>query len=244
MLRSRLSPCLLINNGALVKSIRFKDYKYIGDPLNAVRIFNELFVDEIIILDISASKNNNPPDFELISDISSQCRMPLCYGGGIKDMETIVKLIGLGVEKIALGSILFSKPDLIKKASEILGSQSVVAVLDIAKSKFRKRFTCKYLNGKKDSKMDPINAANKFISLGAGEILLQSIDRDGTLCGFDKNLIQSVANKINCPLTVLGGASSYENLKDIKQLWPTWNIGRIIICFSRNSQSRFDKLSR
>ena len=213
MLRSRLTPCLLINNGALVKSIRFKDYKYIGDPLNAVRIFNELFVDEIIILDISATKYNRGPDFELISDISSQCRMPLCYGGGIKDLGTIVKLIGLGVEKIALGSVLFTNPDLIKKASEILGSQSVVAVLDVEKSRFRKRSTCKYLNATKDSKLTPIQAANKFISMGAGEILLQSIDKDGTLTGFDEKLIESLFYKINCPLTVLGGAASYENIK-------------------------------
>ena len=153
MLRTRLSPCLLIKDGALVKSVNFKQHKYVGDPLNAVRIFNELYVDEIIILDISATKNKKKPNFELISNISSQCRMPLCYGGGINDLETILKLVSLGVEKVAIGTAAFINPELIKKASEKVGTQSIVAILDVTKLDF-KRLTCKYMNGKKDSKMN------------------------------------------------------------------------------------------
>ena len=149
MLRSRLSPCLLIKDGALVKSINFSNYKYVGDPLNAVRIFNELYVDEIIILDIGASKNNRKPDFELISNISSQCRMPLCYGGGINDLDTIQRLISLGIEKVAIGKSSFDNPELISKASRLVGSQSIVCCLDIAKSRFSRRLSCRFLNGKK-----------------------------------------------------------------------------------------------
>ena len=219
MLRSRLSVCLLINEGALVKSTKFKNFKYVGDPLNTVRIFNELNIDELIILDISATRNNKPPDFDLISNISSQCRMPLCYGGGIKDINTIVNLISLGIEKVALGSSSFIYPNLIKEASEIVGSQSVVAVLDVARTRFTKRLTCKFLNGKKDSRKDPLEAAKFFTSLGAGEILLQSIDNDGTLKGFDRSIVESVKKDFNYPLTILGGASSYENIKEISDAY-------------------------
>lgn len=215
MLRSRLSVCLLINDGALVKSTMFKNYKYVGDPLNAVRIFNELNVDEIIVLDIGATKNSKDPDFDLISNISSQCRMPLCYGGGIRDINTIMKLISLGVEKVALGSSSFIFPDLIREASDMIGSQSVVAVLDVARTRFTKRLTCKYLNGKRDSRKDPLEAAKLFTSLGAGEIILQSIDNDGTLNGYDRSIIEIVKKQLNFPITVLGGASSYENIKEI-----------------------------
>ena len=217
MLRSRLSPCLLIKEGALVKSINFKNFKYVGDPLNAVRIFNELYVDEIIILDIDATQNNRKPDFKLISNISSQCRMPLCYGGGINDLDTILELISLGVEKVALGTSAFTNPELIRDAALKIGSQSVVVVLDIGKSRFSKKLTCKYLNGRKNAKKDPLEAANYFNKLGAGEILIQSIERDGTLEGFDKELIKSLTNNINYPVTVLGGASSYENIKEISE---------------------------
>ncbi len=219
MLRSRLSVCLLINEGALVKSTKFKNFKYVGDPLNAVRIFNELNVDELIILDISATRNNKPPDFDLISNISSQCRMPLCYGGGIKDINTIVNLISLGIEKVALGSSCFMQPNLIKQASEIVGSQSVVAVIDVARTRFTKRLICRFLNGKKDSRKDPLEAAKLFTSLGAGEILLQSIDNDGTLKGFDRSILESVKKELNYPITVLGGASSYENIKEISDAY-------------------------
>ena len=215
MLRTRLSPCLLLKDGALVKSVNFKQHKYVGDPLNTVRIFNELYVDEIIILDISATKNKKKPDFELISNISSQCRMPLCYGGGISDLETILKLVSLGVEKVAIGTSAFKNPDLIKQASEKVGSQSIVAILDVTRTRFSKRLTCKYMNGKKDSKMNPIEAAKKFIKQGAGEILVQSIDNDGTMNGYDENLIKTFIENINYPVTVLGGASSYENIKKI-----------------------------
>mgnify|MGYP001239916235 CR=1 FL=1 len=215
MLRSRLSPCLLINDGALVKSINFSNYKYVGDPLNAVRIFNELYVDEIIILDISASRNNKQPDFDLISNISSQCRMPLCYGGGIKDLDTIQKLISLGIEKVAIGKSSFDNPKLIEKASKLVGSQSIVCCLDIARSRFSKRLSCRYLNGKKDSRKHPILAANELINLGAGEIIFQSIENDGKKCGYDQYLIRSLVENINYPVTILGGASSYENIREI-----------------------------
>ena len=215
MLRSRLSPCLLIKDGALVKSRQFKDFKYVGDPLNAVRIFNELYVDEVIILDISATKENKEPDFELISNISSQCRMPLCYGGGVKNLETIIKLISLGVEKVAIGTSAFKNPKIIEEASKVIGSQSVVVVLDVAKSRFRRNLTCKYLNGSKDSRKSPIEASHYFTNLGAGEILLQSIERDGTLQGYDKKLISLLKENISCPITVLGGGASYENISEI-----------------------------
>ena len=141
--------------------------------------------------------------------------MPLCYGGGINDLETILKLVSLGVEKVAIGTSAFINPDLIKQASEKVGSQSLVAILDVTKTRFSKRLTCKYMNGKKDSKMNPIEAAKNFIKQGAGEILVQSIDNDGTMNGYDEDLIKTFMDNINYPVTVLGGASSYENIKKI-----------------------------
>ena len=141
--------------------------------------------------------------------------MPLCYGGGINDLETILKLVSLGVEKVAIGTAAFINPELIKQASEKVGTQSIVAILDVTKTRFSKRLTCKYMNGKKDSKMNPIEAAKNFIKQGAGEILVQSIDNDGTMNGYDEDLIKTFMDNINYPVTVLGGASSYENIKKI-----------------------------
>jgi cyclase len=216
MLRPRIIPCLLIRNGGLVKTIKFSNDKYIGDPLNAVRIFNEKEVDELIIIDIDASAMGREPNYELISKISGECSMPICYGGGIKTVEQIEKIIQLGVEKVALGSAVITTPDLISKSAKRVGSQSIVAVMDVmASCGDDQPYEIAIMNGKKLTGITPELFARKVELLGAGEILVNSIDRDGCLSGYDLNLINQVRKSVSIPITVLGGAA---NNRDISRL--------------------------
>lgn len=213
MLNPRIIPVLLISDGDLYKTINFKEPKYVGDPLNTVRILNEKEVDELIVLDITASQEKTPLDWELISHISRECRMPLCYGGGIESFEEIEKLISFGVEKVAIGRTSFLNPSVIKKAVKSFGSQSIVGVLDVKKIGFRKNYEAFVLRGTKRTKMNHVEYAKYLINLGVGEILLQNIDLDGKMKGFDIQLINDVYTNINIPLTVLGGAGTFEDLK-------------------------------
>ena len=176
MLRARIIPTLLIHNGGLVKTVRFADPKYIGDPVNAVRIFNEKQVDELIVLDIDATVLNREPDYSLIANIASECRMPLCYGGGVKTVEQIERIVSLGVEKVSLGSAAACKPNLIQEASQRVGSQSIVAVLDVKKTRLLGRYELFTHNGLRKVGSNPIEMARLFSDLGAGEILVNSID--------------------------------------------------------------------
>ena len=212
MLNARIIPTLLIDDGDLYKTVNFANPKYIGDPLNTVRIFNEKEVDELLILDISATKNNNSPDWELISHIAKECRMPLCYGGGIKSIEQVEKLISLGVEKVAIGYASFISPELIKKAVNRVGKQSIVGIVDVKKIGFYKRYEAVVFRGEKRTKMLPMEYIDYLINLGVGEILLQNIDLDGKMGGFDRDLIRNIYKEINVPLTVLGGAGSLSDI--------------------------------
>lgn len=214
MLRPRVIPVLLIKNKGLVKSVKFSDYKYVGDPINAVRIFNEKKVDELMMIDIDATSNLEPPDFEMIKLWASECRMPLCYGGGIKTLDDAKKIFALGVEKIALSSGAVSNPLLIKQISDKVGSQSVVVVLDVKKNYFGKYEICTH-NAKKTAKVNFFDFIQKLQKLGVGEIIINSIDRDGLMKGYDISLAKKVREKISIPITILGGAGNYE---DIKQL--------------------------
>jgi len=214
MLRPRIIPSLLINEGALVKTINFANEKYLGDPLNTVRIFNEKEVDELIISDISATTNKSEPNYQLISDIASECRMPICYGGGIKNISHIEKIISLGVEKVALSSAAINNPELIRDASNILGSQSIVVVLDMKKSGiFKNKFRIYTHRGKKLFKENPINLIKKIQELGAGELVINSIDKDGTRTGYDHELISYVKEHIKIPLTIIGGCDNKYDMK-------------------------------
>jgi cyclase len=215
MLRARIIPCLLIHNGGLVKTTRFSDPKYVGDPLNAVRIFNEKQVDELFVVDIDATVVGREPDYRLIASLAAECRMPLCYGGGVKTVAQIERIISLGVEKVSLGSAAAYEPTLIEQAAHRVGSQSIVAVLDVKKSGLLGHHEVFTHNGSRKVGLTPVEMASHFASLGAGEILLNSIDRDGTMKGYDYAIVNSVRNAVRLPMTVLGGAGSLDHMREL-----------------------------
>lgn len=221
MLRPRLIPCLLIHKGGLVKTIRFGDPKYVGDPLNAVRIFNEKEVDELIVIDIDASRQKQEPNYKLISHLASECRMPLCYGGGVSSVEQLERIIGLGVEKISISAAAVTQPELITQAAKRVGSQSVVVTIDVKNTGLLRRPEVVTLNATHRTGLDPIDFARRAEELGAGEIVLNSVDRDGEMAGYDLELAARVRAKISLPLTVLGGAGS---LADIEALYATHGV--------------------
>jgi len=213
MLRARIIPCLLVHNGGLVKTTRFGHPKYVGDPQNAVRIFNEKQIDELVVLDIDATVSGQEPDYSLIANLAAECRMPLCYGGGVKTVEQIERIVALGVEKVSLGSAAAYEPNLIEKAAQRVGSQSIVAVMDVKKSGLLGRYEVFTHKGTKKVGRNPVEMACQLAALGAGEILLNSIDRDGTMKGYDLTLIDSVRNAVRLPMTVLGGAGSLDDMR-------------------------------
>ena len=219
MLQPRITPCLLVQNGGLVKTTKFKNPKYVGDPLNAVRIFNEKKVDEIIVLDIDVSKNNEKPKLKLIENLAEECQMPLCYGGGIKSLDDAQKIFSLGVEKISISSAIFSDSKLISNIAKSVGSQSVVVTLDIKKNIFG-QYSVFTLNGKKKMKDNLFDLINIVQSEGAGEIVINNIDLDGTMSGYDLELLDKIKEKISVPLTMLGGAGKPEHFKDVLNIMP------------------------
>ncbi|SHE74247.1 AglZ/HisF2 family acetamidino modification protein [Chryseobacterium sp. OV279] len=214
MLRPRIIPSLLLQDNGLVKTVNFKNPKYVGDPINAVRIFNEKEVDELAIFDIDATAKGLEPNYSLIERIANQSRMPLCYGGGVKTVEQAQKIFGLGIEKIALSSAVLQNPQLITQIAERVGSQSVIVVLDVKKKLFG-GYEVYTHNGKKATGIDPFKFVEEAQKLGAGEIVINSIDQDGVMKGYDMALINKVREKISLPLTVLGGAGT---LNDVKQV--------------------------
>jgi len=215
MLRPRLIPCLLVHKGGLYKTVGFGQPKYVGDPLNAVRIFNEKEVDELMVIDIDASRLGHEPDYKLLANLALECRMPLCYGGGVKTVEQFDRIIGLGVEKVAVSSAAVDSPDLIAKASSRVGSQSVVAVIDVKKTGLFRQYEVVTLNATQRTGLEPAAWAARIQQLGAGEIVLNSVDRDGEMKGYDFDLIDLVRNAISTPLTVLGGAGSLEDIRSL-----------------------------
>lgn len=211
MLRPRIIPCLLIHDKGLVKTVNFKNPKYVGDPINAVRIFNEKESDELMVIDIDASVNQKDPDYQIIEKLASECRMPLCYGGGIKNVEQAQRIFSLGVEKVSLSSAAIENPALVEKIAERVGTQSAVVVMDV-KKKFFGGYEIFTHNGKKATGKNPIEMAKLFQKMGAGEIVINSIDQDGVMKGFDFEIIDKIRNEITVPLTVLGGAGSLEDI--------------------------------
>jgi len=205
MLESRLIPILLLKNHGLVKTTKFENPKYIGDPINAIKIFNDKEVDELILLDIEASKEKKNIDFKLISNIASECFMPLCYGGGIKDIDSIRKILQLGVEKIAINSYAFENPDFIKEAALLFGSSSIVISVDVKKNLFGK-YEIWTNGGTKKIKIGLNEAVLNIEQLGAGEILINSIDKDGTMLGYDYKLIEQLSQLVSIPVIATGGA--------------------------------------
>ena len=221
MLRPRITPCLLIRDGGLVKTRQFSDDKYIGDPINAVKIFNEKAVDELIVIDIDATRLNREPDYTLIQRLADESRMPICYGGGIKHTGQAERIVQMGVEKVAISSEILSKPELIRDIGQAVGHQSVVGVLDVKKN-FVRGYSVYTHNGVKRVGGSVIDWIKRLQNNGIGEILINSIDRDGMQNGYDLELVNKIKDQFTVPSTFLGGASSME---DIGKLITTRGIG-------------------
>jgi len=203
---------LLLSGGGLVKTVKFKTPRYLGDPVNIVKIFNDKGADEIMILDIEASHRNTQTDTGLLSEVASEAFMPLCSGGGIKTLGDIETRLGLGFEKVALSSIAFQDPSFVQTAAERFGSSTIVVVID-ARNRFG-RYEAMNIRGTSRTKMDPVAAAQMFVENGAGEIVVQSIDRDGTMNGYDLDLLESIASAVSVPVVALGGAGKVSHLSE------------------------------
>lgn len=217
MLRPRIIPCLLVHKGGLVKTQAFKNPKYVGDPINAVRIFNEKEADELMVLDIDATVNKVAPDFGLIAKLAAECRMPLCYGGGVTSAEQVARIVDMGVEKVAVSAAALTNPNLLTKMAAAVGRQSVVAVLDVRKRAglFAEGYEVCTHNGKTTYKLDPIRFAIQLQDAGAGEIVINSVDRDGQMQGYDLELAAQFKHALKVPMTFLGGAGSMDHLGEL-----------------------------
>ncbi len=224
MIRPRLIVFLMMDNHYLRKSRKFNNSIYIGDPLNTIRIFSDFGVDEIIFVDVNATKNNQDPNYQLLENIASFSRMPLCYGGGVNNIRQIGKLINLGIEKVSICSSAFQKRNLIRDASNIFGSQSIVGCLDIKFSRESKNYNIYIENGKKRVDLDLFDAIKTLEDMGVGELLINNIDLDGTYEGFDDQIIYEIVSASSIPVSVAGGASSISNIKD---LWIKTNVSGI-----------------
>jgi imidazole glycerol-phosphate synthase subunit HisF len=222
MLRNRLIPIILIKDGYAVKSINFRNHKYIGEPINIVQIFNDKEADEIVIYDIDSNNSNNHINFELIKNIASTTRMPLCYGGGLNKIKDVHKIFSFGVEKVSLSSVIFKDINFVKEVSNIFGSQSTAVTLDINLEKDG-YFIDKnnyYYNEQKIYEL-----INRLIDLGAGEIIINCVHKDGTLDGFDTILLDKLYNKISTPFTIVGGAKSLEEIKILSSNYKYLGLG-------------------
>lgn len=217
MLRPRIIPCLLVHKGGLVKTRAFAAPKYIGDPINAVKIFNEKESDELMVLDIDASVNNVEPNYALIAKLAAECRMPLCYGGGITSADQASRIIDLGVEKVSISAAGVADLTLLTKIATAIGRQSVVAVIDVRKRTglFSKGYEVCTHNGKTTHKVDIFSLARQMQEAGAGEIVINSIDRDGEMRGYDLDLAREMREAVSVPLTILGGAGSLNDIADL-----------------------------
>lgn len=215
MLRPRIIPCLLVRNKGLVKTVKFNTPKYVGDPINAVKIFNEKEVDELIIIDIDATKEGREPDFKMIANVAAECRMPLCYGGGVKTVEQARKIINLGAEKVALSSAVIENPNLVSEIAEVIGKQSVIAVLDVKKKGLFGKYEVYTHNGSKSTGKSPKELAKTLEERGIGEIVINSIDNDGAMKGYDLKLTESIRETVNVPITTLGGAGTLSDIKEV-----------------------------
>lgn len=215
MLRSRIIPCLLVQDGGLVKTRQFKDPKYVGDPLNAVKIFNEKEVDELMLLDIDASAQGRAPNFAKLASLAVESRMPLCYGGGITSVEQAAQIIALGFEKVSISSSALARPSLIREIADAVGGQSVVVTLDVRKNKLLPGYTIYSNNAREKHKVNLLEFCHQAEELGAGEIVINSIDRDGEMAGYDLDLARMVRSSVSSPLTVLGGAGNVDHMQEL-----------------------------
>jgi imidazole glycerol-phosphate synthase subunit HisF len=211
MMLPRVMPCLLLRNTGLVKTVRFEHPTYVGDPTNAVRIFNEKEVDELVFLDITATIERKPPPLRSLTEIAGECFMPLAYGGGIRTLDEIESILKLGVEKVCINTQAVRDPNLIEKAASIFGSQSIVVSIDVKRTRF-----CRYEvfveSGRTGTRLSPVEHARHMEQLGAGELFVNAIDRDGTMKGYDLELLQSVTSAVSVPVIACGGAGGVADL--------------------------------
>jgi imidazole glycerol-phosphate synthase subunit HisF len=207
MLRSRVIPCLLLNRGGLVKTRQFADAKYVGDPINAVKIFNDKEVDELVLLDITATSEKRAPNFTLIQEIASECFMPFAYGGALANLEDARRVLALGAEKVVFNTAALRAPDVLRSASREFGAQAVVASIDVKRKLFG-RYEVVAERARKSTGRDPVAFARELEDLGVGEIFLTSVDREGTMEGYDVDLIRRVSAAVSVPVVANGGAGS------------------------------------
>lgn len=217
MVRFRVIPCLLLDGTQLVKSIRFNKHRYIGDPVNTIRIYNESEADELILLDINRSREMTEPNYDLIEKLVSECFMPLCYGGGVRSLDVAKKLFSIGVEKVAVNHLSFSAPGEIEKIVKLSGGQSVVLSVDITKNIFGKYRIYSHVDRKTKS-FEILDFLKRYEDIGVGEILLNNVERDGKMLGYDLELLNLIRSEINVPLIALGGAGSVQDLKAVNKL--------------------------
>ena len=216
MRRTRVIPVLLIHKGGVYKTTQFKRHVYIGDPINAIRLFNDMEVDEIAILDIDASREKCSPDFKMIKELASEAFMPFAYGGGITSVKQAHSLLNCGIEKIIINNYLHSDPHIISKCASEIGSQSVVVSIDVKKQLLGSEKVYVYVS-KKTIVQTPVDFAEEAEFMGAGELLINSVDLDGTMSGMDIGLIKSITDKVNIPVIACGGAGTLEHLRAAEQ---------------------------
>lgn len=207
----RIIPCLLMDRQRLVKTVRFRNPVYVGDPINTVRILNEKEVDEVVILDVSATAEGRKPTFAYIEEIASECFMPLAYGGGVSCLDDIRVLFSIGIEKVCMNTHALTNPRLVQQAAENFGSQSIIVSVDVRRSFWGQRRVCAK-RGRKVTGLDPVAYCGDAVRHGAGEILLTDIDREGTLRGYDLEFMRTVADAVSVPIIACGGASSLDDM--------------------------------
>lgn len=211
MFRPRIIPVLLLKNLALVKSIKFKEHRYIGDPINAVKIFNELKADELTLLDIEASRNKRLISLDFVKNVGEEAFMPFSVGGGIKSIADIKAVINAGAERVVINTHAALNPDFVKEASDTFGSSTIVVCIDVKKKLFKGQRVW-ILSGNKSTKYAPVEFAKLMEENGAGELIIQSIEKDGTMEGYDIELIKSISTSVGIPVVALGGAGKQEDL--------------------------------
>lgn len=212
MTRCRLIPVLLLRNAGLYKTMKFKDARYVGDPINSVRIFNEKEVDEMIFLDIEATNANREPDYKTLKEIATECFMPLCYGGGVREVEQIEQVLKTGVERVAVNTSLVRNPDFVRQAAKSFGSSTIVASIDFRRN-FRGRPVVYVCSGRVNTGMGLVEASQRAQDLGVGEVLLNSIDRDGTMTGYDVDAIRKASAALSIPVIACGGGGSLQDFR-------------------------------
>jgi cyclase len=214
MLRPRIIPCLLVHKGGLAKTVQFGNPKYVGDPINAGRIFNEKEADELTVLDIDATAKGAEPDLKLIGRLAAECRMPLCYGGGVRTVAQARDIVALGVEKVALSAAAIDDASVVTRIAEEIGRQSVVTVLDVRRGRDGTHEVWTH-NGTRATGREVLDAARGFERAGAGEVVVNSIDRDGMMQGYDLELAARLRAGLGIPVTILGGAGSLAHLREL-----------------------------